>query len=131
MVINKEWSIEMTQQFDYTFTCEKCGGTFYSKVNPSGWRHHLCNACSGKQFRDYPVEGTTPQFTPKHVPIKRDIKPTSKPIDKQVFNIDEYIADIIGTYIMISSACKDAGLDIPVENICAWTTGAMIQKGKM
>ena len=64
----------MAQSFDYTFRCEKCGGEFYSKVDPSGWRHHLCNACSGKQYKDYPVQGSAPTYTPnKYQPVSKYI----------------------------------------------------------
>jgi len=120
-----------TQTFPYTFTCEKCGQEFYSKVDPSGWRHHVCNACSGKQYKDYPVNGAT-SYTPRAVPAKpvyNNVQP--QPVQKKEFNIDEYIVDIISTYLKISQACDEAGLTIPIENICAWTTGALIQKGRM
>jgi len=124
----------MTQSFPYTFVCEKCGGTFYSKVDPSGWRHHVCNACSGKQYKDYPVPGTmaTPTYSPKPVPTAKPTYnnvPVAK-IEKKEFNLDEYICDVIGTFLAIRTACEDANLNIPVENLCAWTTGALIQKGK-
>lgn len=121
----------MTQSFPFTFTCEKCGGEFYSKVDPSDWRHHVCNACSGKQYKDYPVN-STPSYTPKPVPTKpvyNNVQAQS--VVKKDFNMDEYIADIIATYTKISQACDEAGLTIPIENICAWTTGALIQKGRM
>ena len=123
------------QQFPYTFVCEKCGGTFYSKIDPSSWRHRVCNACSGKQYKDYPVPGTQPvptyqpQPVPTAKPVYNNVAPTQ--VTKKEFNLDEYIMDIIATYSAIKTACADAGLEIPVENICAWTTGAMIQKGKM
>ena len=122
----------MAQSFPYTFVCEKCGGTFYSKVNPEGWRHHICNACSGKQYKDYPVEGTQPTYQPKPVPVTKQVYNNIPPkqVEKKEFSLNEYIADIIGTYLAISNACDEAGLTIPIENICAWTTGAMIQKGK-
>ena len=123
----------MAQSFPYTYVCEKCGGTFYSKVDPSGWRHHVCNACSGKQYKDYPVAGTTAAYQPKPVPTAKPVYnnvPTQQATKKE-FNLDEYIADIILTYQAISIACDEAKLTIPVDNICAWTTGAMIQKGRM
>ena len=121
----------MAQQFDYTFTCDKCGGEFYSKVDPSGWRHHLCNACSGKQFKDYPVN--KPSYSPKPVPTSKPVYNNIPPkqVEKKEFNLDEYITDIIGTYLAISNACDEAKLTIPIENICAWTTGAIIAKGKV
>lgn len=124
----------MTQQFPYTFVCEKCGGTFYSKVDPSGWRHHVCNACSGKQYKDYPVQGTQPipTYQPQPVPTQKPTYNNIPPakVEKKEFNLDEYITDIIFTYTAIANACEQAGLNIPVENMCAWTTGALIQKGK-
>lgn len=123
----------MAQDFPFTFTCEKCGGTFYSKVDPSGWRHRLCNACSGKQYKDYPVQNATPGYAPKPVPTVKPVYNNVPPkqVEKKEFVLDEYITDIISTYLAISHACDEAGLTIPIENICAWTTGAMIQKGRM
>jgi hypothetical protein len=124
----------MAQAFPYTYTCEVCGGTFYSKVDPSSWHHHKCNKCSGKQYRDYPVEGTQsmPVYQPKPVPTSKPVYNNVQPVvvPKKEFNLDEYITDIIATYIAISNACDEAKLTIPVENLCAWTTGALIQKGK-
>lgn len=123
----------MAQGFDYTFKCEKCGGEFYSKVDPSGWRHHLCNACSGKQYKDYPVQGSTPTYTPKPVPTTKQVynNVQPKPVEKKEFNLDEYIADLIFTYMTLSVMCDEAKLTIPVENLCNWTTSIMIQKGRM
>lgn len=120
-----------TNQFQYTFVCEKCGGTFYSKLDPSGWRHHVCNACAGKQYKDYPVEGTTPTYSPKPVPTKPVYNnvPTVQP--KKEFNLDEYIADLLMVYITLRDKCDECGLTIPQENLCAWATGIMIQKGKV
>lgn len=124
----------MAQSFPYTYVCESCGGTFYSKVDPSGWHHHKCNKCSGKQYKDYPVAGTqpVPTYQPKPVPtakpVYNNVAPTK--VEKKEFNLDEYIMDIIFTYTAIANACDEAKLTIPVENICAWTTGALIQKGK-
>lgn len=123
----------MAQGFDYTFRCEKCGGEFYSKVNPSGWRHHLCNACSGKQFKDYPVEANSTTYTPRPVPTSKQVynNVQPKPVEKKEFNLDEYVGDLILTYITLSTACDEAKLTIPVENLCNWTTSIMIQKGRM
>lgn len=118
-----------SQQFPYTFTCEVCGGQFYSKLDPSGWRHHKCNACSGKQYKDYPVEGTQPTYQPKPVPTAKPVYNNVTPA-KQPFNLDEYIADLIMVYITLRDKCDECGLTIPQENLCAWATGIMIQKGK-
>ena len=118
-------------EFPYTFICEKCGGTFYSKQDPSGWRHRLCNACSGKQYKDYPVGNAAPTYQPKPVPTKptyNNVQPVK--VERKEFNLDDYCTDLVGTYLAISAACEQAGLNIPVENLCAWTTGALIQKGK-
>jgi hypothetical protein len=121
----------MTQDFQYTFRCEKCGGEFYSKIDPSSWRHHVCNKCSGKQYKDYPVtNGTT--YTPKQVPTKpvyNNVPP--KPVEKKDFNLEEYIAEMILVYVTLSSMCDEAKLTIPIENLCNWTTSIMIQKGRM
>lgn len=123
----------MSEQFQYTFRCEKCGGEFYSKVDPSGWRHHLCNACSGKQYKDYPVQGSTPTYSPKPVPTTKQVYNSVQPkqVEKKEFNLDEYVADLIFTYVTLSSMCDEAKLTIPVENLCNWTTSIMIQKGRM
>ena len=122
----------MAQGFDYTFKCEKCG-EFYSKVDPSGWRHHLCNACSGKQYKDYPVANGSTTYTPKPVPTAKQVynNVQPKPVEKKEFNLDEYIADLIFTYMTLSVMCDEAKLTIPVENLCNWTTSIMIQKGRM
>lgn len=118
--------------FDYQFQCEKCGGLFYSKVDPSGWRHHYCNACSGKPYKDYPVDTTskTVQNIAKPVPVKPVYNNVAPTPPKKDFNIDEYIMDIISTYQMLSSACDEAKMTIPIDNLCQWTTSIMIQKGK-
>lgn len=118
--------------FDYQFQCEKCGGLFYSKVDPSGWRHHYCNACSGKPYKDYPVDATskTVQEVVKPVPIKPVYNNVAPATPKKDFNIDEYIMDIISTYQMLASACDEAKMTIPIDNLCQWTTSIMIQKGK-
>lgn len=125
----------MAQSFPYTYTCEVCGGTFYSKVDPSGWHHHKCNKCSGKQYKDYPVPNTQPlpTYQPQAVPTTKTVynNVPAQQVNKKEFNLDEYIMDIIQTYMAISIACDEAKLTIPVENICAWTTGALIQKGKL
>lgn len=118
--------------FEYQFQCEKCGGTFYSKVDPSGWRHHYCNACSGKPYKDYPVD-TASKITNnvvKPVPVKPVYNNVAPTTPKKDFNIDEYIMDIIATYQMLSSACDEAKMTIPIDNLCQWTTSIMIQKGK-
>lgn len=113
-------------QFNYTFVCEKCGGEFYSKLDPSNWRHKVCNACSGKQYKDYPVKSST-TYTPKPVPTTQAYVPTPK----KEFNTEEYVADIIETYIMLKGMLELNKLVIPEENICSWVTSIMIQKGKM
>ena len=117
------------QQFPYTFVCEKCGGTFYSKLDPSTWRHTICNKCSGKQYKDYPVEGTTPTYNPKPVPTK-PVYNNVPVAPKKEFNLDEYIADLLMVYITLRDKADECGLTIPQENLCAWATGIMIQKGK-
>jgi hypothetical protein len=73
-----------------------------------------------------------PVYQPKPVPTSKPVYNNVQPVvvPKKEFNLDEYITDIIATYIAISNACDEAKLTIPVENLCAWTTGALIQKGK-
>jgi hypothetical protein len=115
----------------FTFKCEKCGGEFYSKADPSGWRHKYCNACSGKPYKDYPVDTTTVQ-APKPVPVKPVYNQVAtQQAPKKEFNLDEYIMDIISTYEALSMACDEAKLTIPVDNLCQWTTSIMIQKGRL
>jgi hypothetical protein len=115
----------------FTFTCEKCGGQFYSKADPSGWRHKLCNACSGKPYKDLPVASGT-SYTPHPVPTSKpqynNIPP--QPVKKE-FDDEEYMADIISTYVRLSAMCDEAKITIPVDNLCNWTTSIMIQKGRM
>lgn len=122
----------------FTFTCEKCGGQFYSKVDPSGWRHTICNKCSGKPYKDLPVEGSipTPTYQPKQVPtskpnygqVTNGVQPVKIP--NKEFNLDAYIEDMLFVYISLKNACDRATLNIPEENLCNWTTSIMIQKGK-
>ena len=125
----------MAQAFPYTYTCEKCGGQFYSKVDPSAWRHHVCNACSGKQYRDYPVAGTqpTPVYNPQPVPTAKPVYNNipAQQVPKKEFDLETYIAELIEVYITLSTMCDEAKLTIPVENLCNWTTSVIIQKEKM
>lgn len=117
----------------YTFTCEKCGGEFYSKADPSGWRHRMCNACSGKPYKDLPVEGSvpkTPTYTPKYTPSKPSYQPAQPAVAKKEFNLDEYISDMLVTYDALRIACDQAKLTIPTDCLCSWTTSIMIQKGR-
>lgn len=116
----------------FTFTCEKCGGQFYSKADPSGWRHKLCNACSGKPYKDLPVTGGT-QYTPHPVPTTKPVYNNVQPVAvaKKEFDLETYIAEMIEVYITLSSMCDEAKITIPVDNLCNWTTSIMIQKGRM
>ena len=121
----------MAEQF--VFTCEKCGGQFYSKVDPSGWRHTICNKCSGKPYKDFPVpsgSNVTPQYTPKPVPTKPVYNKQATAQQPQEFNLQEYIADLLMVYTTLRDMVDESGLTIPQENLCAWATGIMIQKGK-
>lgn len=121
----------------FTFTCEKCGGQFYSKVDPSGWRHRVCNACSGKPYKDIPVEGgaTSPTYQTKPVPTARgfgvasnNVAPVSVP--KKEFNLEEYIADMLVIYGTLKTMCDEARYTIPEDCICSWTTSIIIEKNK-
>ena len=114
----------------YEFTCEKCGGRFYSKADPSGWRHKMCNACSGKPYKDYPVETTTVK-APKPVPVKPVYNSVAESKPTKEFNLDEYIMDMLATFGALQLACDEAQLTIPIDNLCQWTTSIMIQKGKL
>lgn len=114
----------------YEFVCEKCGGRFYSKADPSGWRHKMCNACSGKPYKDYPVDTTT-VTAPKPVPIKPVVNNVVQQPPKKEFNLDEYIMDMLSVYETLKLSCDEAKLTIPIDNLCQWTTSIMIQKGKL
>ena len=115
----------------FTFTCEKCGGQFYSKADPSNWRHKLCNACSGKPYKDLPVSNS-PSYTPHPVPTTKPQYNNIPPQQvKKEFDDEEYMADIISTYVRLSAMCDEAKITIPVDNLCNWTTSIMIQKGRM
>lgn len=113
----------------FEFTCEKCGGRFYSKADPSTWRTKMCNSCSGKPYKDYPVD-TTSIVAPKPIPVKPVYNKVAESQVKKEFNLDEYIMDIISTFEALSMACDEAKLTIPIDNLCQWTTSIMIQKGK-
>lgn len=124
----------MAQTFPYTFTCEQCGGTFYSKVDPSGWKHHKCNACSGKQYKDYPVANApaTPTYQPKPVPTAKPVYNNVQPaqVAKKEFNLEEFASDLLLAYGTIKLMSQEAGYTIPEDCLCAWATSAMIQKQK-
>ena len=125
----------MAQAFPYTYTCEKCGGQFYSKVDPSTWRHHVCNACSGKQYKDYPVAGTqpTPTYQPQPVPTARPVYNNipAQQVPKKEFDLETYIADMLVVYGTLKEMCDQAKYTVPEDCICSWTTSIMIQKEKM
>lgn len=124
----------MAQAFPYTYTCEVCGGTFYSKVDPSGWHHHKCNKCSGKQYRDYPVPGTqpTPVYQPQQVPTSKPVynNVPVQQVTKKEFDLETYIADMLVVYGTLKEMCDQAKYTIPEDCICSWTTSIMIQKEK-
>ena len=123
----------MAQAFPYTYTCEKCGGQFYSKVDPSTWRHHVCNACSGKQYKDYPVAVATPTYQPKPVPTAKPVYNNVQPVAvaKKEFDLETYIADMLVVYGTLKEMCDQAKYTVPEDCICSWTTSIMIQKEKM
>lgn len=123
----------MAQAFPYTYTCEKCGGQFYSKVDPSTWRHHVCNTCSGKQYKDYPVAGAAPTYQPKPVPTAKPVYNNVQPVAvaKKEFDLETYIADMLVVYGTLKEMCDQAKYIIPEDCLCAWTTSVMIQKEKI
>ena len=120
----------MSNNFQYTFTCEKCGGQFYSKLDPSNWKHTICNACSGKPYKDYPVATAQQTYQPKPVPTSKPVQ-TYQPKVKQEFDMDKYIDEMLVVYGMIKHKANMATYTIPEESLCAWTTSIMIQKYKM
>lgn len=116
----------------FEYTCEKCGGRFYSKADPSGWKHTVCNACSGKPYKDYPVDGNvTTAPAPRAVPVKPTYnKVAPVQVEKEEFNLEEYISDMLIVYGTLLQMASETDYNIPVENLCNWTTSIMIQKGK-
>lgn len=122
----------MTQAFPYTFRCDVCGGEFYSKVDPSSWRTHKCNKCSGKQYKDYPVKSGSTTYSPKPVPTTKQVYNNVQPVqvEKKEFNVEAYIEEMLYIYLTLKNACDRATLTIPEENLCNWTTSIMIQRGK-
>lgn len=124
----------MAQAFPYTYICEKCGGQFYSKVDPSTWRHHVCNACSGKQYKDYPVANTqlVPNYQPKPVPTAKPVYNNVQPVAvaKREFDLETYIADMLVVYGTLKEMCDQAKYTIPEDCLCAWTTSIIIEKNK-
>jgi hypothetical protein len=54
----------------------------------------------------------------------------AQPVTKAEFNLQEYISDLLMVYVTLRDMCDEAKLTIPQENLCAWATGIMIQKGK-
>ena len=121
----------MAQSFPYTYTCEVCGGTFYSKVDPSGWHHHKCNKCSGKNYKDYPVNNS-PSYQPKPVPTAKPVynNVPAAQVPKKEFNLTAYIAEMLEVYGTIKVMADQETYTIPEDCICSWTTSIMIQKQK-
>lgn len=119
----------MSNGFAFTYTCEKCGKDFYSKVDPSNWKHTICNACSGKPYKDYPVANATPQYQPKPVPISKPSQAYT-PQPKAEFDCEKYIEEMLVVYGMLKHKADLAKYTIPEESLCAWTTSIMIQRSK-
>lgn len=121
----------MNNSFPYTYVCEKCGKEFYSKADPSNWAHTICNACSGKPYKDFPVEQQSKvvQFTPKSVPVSKLTK-TYAPQPKAEFDYEKYIEEMLIVYGMLKHKADLAQYTIPEESLCAWTTSIMIQRNK-
>ena len=120
----------MSNGFSYTFVCEKCGKEFYSKMDPSNWKHTICNACSGKSYKDYPVQqsvATTP--TVKPVPVSKPSQAYT-PQPKVEFDCEKYIDEMLVVYGMLKHKADIAKYTIPEESLCAWTTSIMIQRSK-
>ena len=120
-------------ELPFTFVCEKCGRTFGSKVDPSGWRHKICNGCSGKPYKDYPVDSPS-AYTVKPVPSSRGIQYSSGVVDmqpKKEFDLESYIADMLMVYSTLKRLIDENRFTIPEDNICSWVTSIMIQKEKL
>ena len=119
----------------FTFVCEKCGRTFGSKVDPSGWRHKICNGCSGKPYKDYPVDTPSQSsYTPRPVPTTQGVQYTQGAAQiqpKKEFDLESYIADMLVVYSTLKRLIDENRFTIPEENICSWVTSIMIQKEKM
>lgn len=118
----------MSSGFNYTYTCEKCGKQFYSKADPSGWAHTICNGCSGKPYKDYPVQNAVAMPVVKPVPTNR--QQTYSPQPKAEFDCEKYIEEMLVVYGMLKHKAELAKYTIPEESLCAWTTSIMIQRSK-
>lgn len=104
----------------YTFVCEKCGKTLSTNSDPSKWRERICFDCrnsSGQQVSKAPSKRYTP-------PVQRSEAKVPE------FNLKTYVSEMIVVFQEIYSQCQENNLDIPLENMCNWTTSIMIQKGK-
>lgn len=114
----------------YSFVCEKCGGTFQSKSDPSKWRNRLCNNCRGNQYATN--QSPAPIYQAKPVPTAKPtyngVAPTR--VERKEFNLDEYITDMLLVYNTLAIACDEQKLTIPIENLCNWTTSIIIEKNK-
>lgn len=122
----------MSNGFSYTFTCEKCGKEFYSKADPSNWAHTICNGCSGKPYKDYPVQGSSTQpqtYQPKPVPTSKPAQ-TYSPQPRAEFDCEKYIDEMLVVYGMLKHKADLAKYTIPEESLCSWTTSIMIQRSK-
>ena len=116
----------------FTFICEKCGGTFQSKSDPSKWRHRLCNNCRGNQYASNP-QGTS--YSPRPVPVQPQLQGVvynqqATPIKKE-FDIEGYVSDMLFVYATLKRMVDENKMTIPEASLCQWTTSIMIQKDKI
>ena len=118
----------------FTFVCEKCGGTFQSKSDPSKWRHRLCNNCRGNQYASNP-QGNA--YTPRPVPVQPQpvsqgvvYNSQSTPIKKE-FDVETYVADMLLVYATLKRMVDENKMTIPESSLCQWVTSIMIQKEKI
>jgi hypothetical protein len=104
----------------YTFICEKCGKTVQSNSDPSKWKQRVCFDC----------KNASGQVVSKS-PTQRYVPPSQKPeVKTSAFDLKTYVSEMIVVFQEIYTQCQENNLDIPIENMCNWTTSVMIQKGR-
>ena len=119
----------------YTFVCEKCGGTFQSKTDPTTWRKRLCNNCRGNK---YATNNQSGGYQPRTVPtavqttqsVPTNVVYANTNLAKKEFDLESYITDMFLVYATIKRMADENQMTIPADNICNWTTSIMIEKNK-
>lgn len=117
----------------YEFVCEGCGGTFTSKTDPSTWRKRLCNNCRGNKFASNNGGSQPQQVRVQQVPTSKQqvsYNNVATTQHKQAFDYAEHFATMVVMYQDLKALLDANQITIPEESICAWVTGAIIEKNK-